>query len=110
MATQFLNICEIIDVRAFVTCTLRTNEEQEELFAQGRTKPGKIITNARAGQSKHNPGPDGLARAFDVAFRCGDKGATWDGPWDTLGKVADLVGLRWGGNWHGFKDYPHFEL
>ena len=40
---------------------LRTYEEQNELFAQGRTKPGRIVTNARGGFSNHNFGI-----AFDV--------------------------------------------
>jgi hypothetical protein len=35
---------------------LRTYEEQNELFAQGRTKPGRIVTNARGGYSNHNFG------------------------------------------------------
>lgn len=34
----------------------RTNERQQELYEQGRTKPGKIVTWARPGQSFHNYG------------------------------------------------------
>ncbi|MGW8180682.1 MAG: M15 family metallopeptidase [bacterium] len=109
-AEQFLAICEVLHIRVFVTCTLRSNEEQDELYAQGRTKPGKIVTNAKGGEGKHNPGPDGKSRAFDVAFRLGERGATWEGPWDVLGKIAALVGLIWGGDWVHFKDLPHFQL
>lgn len=35
---------------------LRTIEEQNELYAQGRTKAGKKVTNAKGGQSYHNYG------------------------------------------------------
>lgn len=53
------------DPQPILTCTHRSNEEQNDLYAQGRTKPGKIVTNAKAGQSPHNFLP---ARAFDIAF------------------------------------------
>lgn len=112
MAERFLNICVILNIDVFVTCTLRSNEEQDEHYAHGRTKPGKIITNEKGGQSKHNPDPNGKSRAFDVAFRPDNdpNGATWDGPWDVLGQIADLVGLKWGGDWKRYKDMPHFEI
>jgi peptidoglycan L-alanyl-D-glutamate endopeptidase CwlK len=35
---------------------LRTIEEQNVLYAQGRTKPGNIVTNAKSGSSYHNYG------------------------------------------------------
>jgi peptidoglycan L-alanyl-D-glutamate endopeptidase CwlK len=34
----------------------RTYGEQNELFAQGRMKPGPIVTRARGGQSNHKFG------------------------------------------------------
>ena len=36
--------------------TLRTFAEQDVLYAQGRSKPGKVVTNAKGGQSYHNYG------------------------------------------------------
>jgi peptidoglycan L-alanyl-D-glutamate endopeptidase CwlK len=39
-----------------ITCTLRTQAEQTALYAQGRTVPGHIVTNAQAGKSAHNWG------------------------------------------------------
>lgn len=51
-------ICERLNGR--VMCrfshTLRTISEQNELYAQGRTKPGKVVTFAKGGQSMHNYG------------------------------------------------------
>lgn len=34
----------------------RTFDEQNKLYAQGRTSPGNVVTNARAGYSNHNFG------------------------------------------------------
>lgn len=92
-------------INLVVTQTRRTLEEQAELYAQGRTKPGKIVTNAKPGESAHNYG-----LAFDVAFREGEHGVTWVGPWGALGEIAAEIGLEWGGNWRSFPDRPHFEL
>ena len=39
-----------------ISSTYRSIERQNELFAQGRTAPGAIVTNARGGQSMHNYG------------------------------------------------------
>jgi peptidoglycan LD-endopeptidase CwlK len=35
---------------------LRTFAEQDELYKQGRTKPGQVVTKAKGGQSNHNYG------------------------------------------------------
>lgn len=86
-----------------LTQGLRTFAEQEALYAQGRTTPGKIVTNAPAGYSLHNFG-----RAFDIAFRVGSK-VTWEGPWTTVGKLGESLGLTWGGRWRKFPDRPHFQ-
>jgi peptidoglycan L-alanyl-D-glutamate endopeptidase CwlK len=43
-------------LQAMITDGLRTFAEQDALFAQGRTKPGRIVTNARGGESNHNYG------------------------------------------------------
>jgi D-alanyl-D-alanine carboxypeptidase-like protein len=91
-----------------VTSALRTFAEQAELFAQGRTKPGKgIVTNARPGQSYHNFG-----LAFDFVVMQGTK-AIWNQnhpQWKRFVKIAKGHGLEWGGDWKNFPDYPHFQL
>lgn len=84
----------------------RTYAEQEALYEQGRSKPGKIVTKARAGQSKHN---------FGIAFDVGvfsDDGKEYYGEsnaYAELGKIGKELGLVWGGDWEDFPDEPHFE-
>ena len=88
-----------------VIAGLRTYEEQNELFAQGRTKPGSIVTNARGGFSNHN---------FGIAFDIGVfEGANYLGEspkYKAVGALGMDLGLEWGGNWKTFVDEPHFQL
>lgn len=95
----------------FVTECYRSAERQEELYAQGRSKPGPIVTYKRGGQSKHNVGPP--TPALDVAFRLADGSVSWSGlllsKFARLMKAADAR-VVWGGDWARFKDRPHFEV
>lgn len=88
-----------------VTSGTRTYEEQDELYAQGRTKPGAIVTNARAGYSNHNFGI-----AFDLTeFVSGQP--VWESPrYAVVGALGKSLGLSWGGDWRSIQDEPHFEL
>ncbi len=88
-----------------VTQGYRSVAEQNRLYAQGRTRPGKIVTNARGGQSNHNKGT-----AVDVAFVVGGEISWNDQLYAKLGPWAAAVGLKWGGNWKHFKDKPHLEI
>lgn len=93
---------------------LRTFAEQDALYAQGRTKPGKKVTNAKGGQSVHNYG-----FAVDIVLIIDGKEASWDtkkdwdgdkvADWDECVKVFAKYGWSWGGNWTSFKDMPHFD-
>lgn len=101
------------------TRTLSSYAEQDEIFAQGRTKPGKIVTKARGGQSYHN-----FALAADICLlldRDGDgkfNEASWDtdhdfdgdgeADWQEVVAIFKRYGWEWGGDWH-FKDTPHFQ-
>ncbi|ARP44611.1 Peptidoglycan L-alanyl-D-glutamate endopeptidase CwlK (plasmid) [Geobacillus thermodenitrificans] len=92
-----------------ITQGLRTIEEQNRLYAQGRTKPGRIVTNARGGYSYHN---FGLAFDFCVCNVVNGKLVTsWnlDQRWFRVGQLGKSLGLEWGGDWKSFKDYPHFQ-
>ena len=95
-----------------VTCGYRSAAEQNALYAQGRTKPGGKITNAKGGHSQHNWGVAiDIAMAYDV-----DKdGKVSDDTWNTKGfadvaKIAKKLGFGWGGDWTSIKDRPHFYL
>ena len=114
-------------VRLRFAYTLRTNEEQDALYAQGRTKlfdnNGKRlgkVTNAKGGQSIHN-----YSLAFDIVLLL-DKNndgifesASWDtkadfdkdgtSDWMEVTNYFKSKGWTWGGDWSSFKDYPHFE-
>lgn len=82
----------------------RSIERQNELYAQGRTKPGQVVTNAKGGESFHNYGV-----AVDFVFRKEGYNAPKE-LWNTLGKVGKAQGFEWGGDWKGFVDLPHFEM
>jgi len=84
---------------------LRTWAEQDELYAQGRTKPGSKITNARGGYSNHN-----FAIAFDVGVFEGTKYLTESVKYKAVGVLGMDLGLEWGGNWKTIVDEPHFQL
>lgn len=87
---------------------LRTVEEQDALYAQGRTKKGSIVTNAKGSSysSMHQWGV-----AFDF-YRNDGKGAyaDSDGFFTKVGKIGQSLGLEWGGSWKNPVDKPHFQL
>lgn len=99
---------------------LRTIEEQNGLYAQGRTKPGNIVTNAKGGSSYHNYG---LAIDFAILVDKDGNGTydelSWDikkdndkdgiADWLEVVKVFEAAGWEWGGRWSSIKDYPHVQ-
>jgi peptidoglycan LD-endopeptidase CwlK len=114
---EFLKECERQGLEILVTCTYRSNAEQDELYAKGRTKPGNIVTNAKAGQSKHNFTIDGVpaSKALDfVPVRNGKLIWGTSGEdlalWLQCGKIAEFFGLEWAGRWKRFKEFPHIQL
>ena len=105
-AEKMIEGCKAVGIDLLVTSTYRDNASQEALYAQGRTKPGKIVTNARAGQSFHN-----YRCAFDVVpLRHGKP--VWDAKdpvWQVIGQIGKQCGLEWAGDWKRFKEFPHFQ-
>ena len=83
----------------------RTYEEQDALYAQGRTKPGPVVTHAKAGESNHNFG-----LAFDVGVFEGSAYLAESPAYKAVGALGVELGLTWGGNWQTLTDQPHFEL
>lgn len=82
---------------------LRTIDEQNALYAQGRTAKGNIVTNAKGGSSYHNYG-----MAVDL-LRMDGKAADWNYDMKKLLPYMP-AGMVWGGNFKSIKDKPHFEF
>ena len=98
---------------------VRTQQAQADLYAQGRTKPGPVVTWTL--RSKHIPGADGYSHAVDIVPYPVD----WNTPakFDAVARAmfaaaAELgVSIRWGADWDrdgkprekGETDSPHFE-
>ena len=102
-------------IKVVITHGYRSEEEQDSLFAQGRSSSGNIVTNARGGESYHNYG-----LAIDFALRTPSGEIVWDMERDDNGngkadwmEVVDLakeLGFTWGGDWTSFPDYPHLQM
>jgi peptidoglycan L-alanyl-D-glutamate endopeptidase CwlK len=103
---EFLASARLAGIDLLVTSTYRDNASQDALYAQGRTKPGKIVTNAKAGQSWHN-----YRCAVDVVPVVAGK-PRWDVKdtvWQEVGRLGKAAGLEWAGDWKRFREYPHFQ-
>lgn len=88
--------------------TLRTKQEQDALYAQGRTKPGKIVTNAPGStySSMHQWGV-----AFDFYRNDGQGSYNESGNFfERVGAAGKKLGLEWGGDWKSIVDKPHLQL
>ena len=105
MAKDFLAKAQAQGIDFIITSVYRSIDEQNQIYAQGRTTPGTIVTNAKGGQSFHN-----WRVAFDIVPVIQGK-AIWNDNalWAKLGQIGTLVGLEWGGSWLNFKDLPHFQ-
>lgn len=90
---------------------LRSWAAQAALYAQGRTKPGRIVTKARPGSSWHNYG-----LAIDLGlFKNGvyldeKQPAIADKLYAEIGKLASQHSVEWAGNWKSFQETPHFQV
>ena len=96
-ALLFKEECKKQGLDVLIYCTHRSDEEQDELYKQGRSKPGRIVTNARGGESWHNH-----RCAFDFVPLVAGKPA-WDDTnlYRKAGVIAESVGLEWAGRWAG---------
>jgi peptidoglycan L-alanyl-D-glutamate endopeptidase CwlK len=83
----------------------RTYAEQADIYAQGRTRPGKIVTKAGPGQSNHNFGI-----AWDIGVFKNGEYLDESPLYKKLGKIGKSVGLEWGGDWSALIDQPHYQL
>lgn len=86
---------------------LRTVAEQDALYAQGRTTPGAIVTNAR-GSSYSSQHQWGIA--FDFYKNVAGHAYDDDAFFARVGALAKSLGLGWGGDWISPVDRPHVYL
>ena len=103
---NFIKACQIAGIDILVTSTFRDNASQDALYAQGRTTAGKIVTNARGGDSFHNH-----RCAVDIVPLVNGK-PDWDGShpvWAQIGAIGQECGLEWAGSWKTFKELAHFQ-
>lgn len=107
-----------------ITDGVRSINEQRALYAQGRTKPGPIVTQ-RDGvrlKSNHQPKDNGYGYAVDIypyvdgKIDFNDRAGRMNKIADNIKRVAAKQGVKviWGGDWtvahDGLVDRPHFEL
>ena len=102
---SFIEAAKAKGIDLLVTSTYRDKESQAALFAQGRTLPGRVVTNAKPGESFHN-----WRCAVDVVPIVNGK-AVWDDNalWLKIGVIGESCGLEWAGRWKTFKESPHFQ-
>lgn len=109
-----------VSMKIRVVQGLRTIDEQNNLYAIGRTIPGKKVTNARGGKSYHNYG---LAIDFAIMYDKDNNGSfetlSWDifydhdkngsRDWMQVVDAFKAKGYGYGGDWVSLKDFPHLE-
>ena len=100
-----LRVSNELGINIRVSSGFRSFEEQKELYAQGRTKDGNIVTNAKEGESYHNYG-----LAFDVVEITPNGEANYGTDYDSIASIGKALGFGWGGDWASFIDKPHFEM
>lgn len=115
-ANELVALCKKNGITIKIGECYRSVEEQNALYAQGRTKPGNIVTNAKGTSysSQHQWGIafdffldmdiDGDGKKSDDAFN--NKKSTFN----KVGKLGKSIGLGWGGDWTSPVDMPHFYL
>lgn len=116
LCAQFLAECSHQGIKVGISCTYRSDEEQDQYYASGRTIPGRILTNAEAGESPHNCTLDDgtpAAKAFDFFIYGADGGTLdWDATddrWKAVIGIGTALGLVSGSTFK-FRDNDHFEL
>lgn len=93
----------------FAVSGFRTYGEQMALWQQGRVAPGKVVTNARGGESAHCFGIAADLVRDGFLDRRGLQPDWAPESYAVLGELAPKHGLVWGGSWK-FKDNPHVQM
>ena len=106
LCRKFIAECDRHGIDVLITSTIRDHESQAVLYAQGRRKPGKKVTNAKPGQSFHN-----WRVAFDFVPIINGK-CQWNDPrlFTKCGEIAEALGLEWAGRRVHMKEMAHCQL
>ncbi|MGB5850230.1 MAG: M15 family metallopeptidase [Ignavibacteriaceae bacterium] len=113
----FKQVIKVIDCT--IIYGLRTLEQQKDLYAQGRTRPGRIVTNLD-GIIKRSKHQDGLAVdvvPYPIDWENRERFVYFAGVVKGIAGTMNIK-IRWGGDWDGdnelsdqtWMDLPHFEL
>lgn len=115
-AAELKKKCAAQGIQILFSECFRTVAEQDALYAQGRTKPGNIVTNAK-GSTYSSQHQWGIAVDFYLDMDVDGDGSKADDAYnnatrlfDRVGEIAKSIGLGWGGDWKSIKDRPHLYL
>lgn len=102
---RWLKLCREAGLDVLITNTVRDREYQEYLYAQGRTRPGAIVTNGTI-PTFH---ADTVGLAFDFCKNV--RGHEYDDNafFAKAAAIAKGLGFSWGGDWKNFPDMPHIQ-
>lgn len=101
----WLERCKAAGLNVLITNTVRDKEYQEYLYAQGRTRPGSIVTNGRT-PTFHS---DKAGLAFDFCKNVRGQEYSDTAFFRKAGDIAKEMGFSWGGDWKSFPDSPHIQ-
>ena len=102
---KWIEVCKENGLNVLITSTVRDDEYQRSIYAQGRTKPGSIITQLET-PTFHK---EGIGLAFDFCKNV--RGHEYDDLdfFKQAGEIAKKIGFSWGGDWKSFVDRPHIQ-
>lgn len=104
----FIRKCTEAGLNIKIIQTLRDAEYQASLYAQGRTKPGKIVTKCDGvkNKSRHQSG-----NAWDAVVLDDDGEINWTDAtlYKKMADIAVKMGLT-AGYYFSFRDLDHFEI
>ncbi|HET7628625.1 MAG TPA: peptidoglycan-binding protein [Bacillales bacterium] len=103
-ARRFLRLTRENGLNVRIANAFRSWNEQDRLYARGRTEPGRIVTNAMGGDSFHNWG-----LAFDAYPIVNGRVSNDLNLYRRMGRLGQQAGLEWGGTFRSIKDFPHFQ-
>jgi peptidoglycan L-alanyl-D-glutamate endopeptidase CwlK len=104
LANELLKLSRAHNLDVRITTGFRNWAESDRLYAQGRTMPGPVVSNARAGDSYHNWG-----LAFDIAPFENNQISNDQSKYIFIGHLGEQIGLEWGGTFKSIVDLPHYQ-